>query len=306
MQGFQEGEFQVGVSSAASGSIPLSLQPLYTLISENSNFFPPIYYQKTIVVPHPGSVVLAYPVLSGNLLNYPLFVVNPAERSAAFLAYGIWRLQLMSPVSGLSQDFLKDFLKTVLRTVLTSGNQRLLSVHTDRKIYAPSENIRFSSLLVDQSGVPVSSATVDVSLIDDASLESVANFELAPRGDGGYSASTAGIGAGKYTFVAKALQDGQVVGVDSGSVVVAPLNREFLQPSMNAQLLEQIAALTGGKFMTAQEFEKGNFTLDPEMKRPVALSTSHRFEVLTSLPLLGLVILLLGIEWVTRKIWGLP
>ncbi len=303
---FQSGEFLIGVSPAPSSSVPLGLQSLYSLIAANSNLFPPIFYQRIVVALFGGSSTLALPVINGNVLGYPLFIVNQSRRSAAFLGYGLWRLQLMSSVSGLRPDFLQSFVTTLLRTLLSTGNQRLLTVQTSKRIYDPSESVRFNSLLVDQAGTPVSDASIDVNLINDASRESSADIQLSPVGSGSYTGSVSGLGEGRYTFVANAKKGGETLGSDSGTVLVAQLNREYAQPSMNAQLLRQIAAATDGKFMTPSQFLRGDLQFDPEMKTPVQVSTSNRFEILSSLPILAVVIVLLGVEWVMRKVWGLP
>ncbi len=304
--GLQPGELQVGVSLVDAGSLPATLQPIHALLSSSSALLPPLYYRHIQCKPAPGAVSLASPVVNGVRLDAPMLVISPANRSAAFLAYGLWRLQLMSSLSGLRSDFLQDFLTTLIRTLISGGRQRLLTVHTDKKVYDPSEQINFNALLVDQGGAPVNDATVDLDITDESSRRPVSEIRLMPTGDGGYTGSASGLGEGRYLFTAYAKSGATNLGSDSGTVVVEPLNAEFAQTAMNATLLKQIAVVSGGEFVTPSEFLQHGVDLRADWKQPVLLHESKRFELLSSLPVLALVFLLLAAEWTLRKIWGLP
>ncbi len=306
VQSYQKGEFQVGISPVSSGALSANLQPLYTLLSANSSLFPPLYYQRIECKPVPGSIPLAFPILNGVRLNSPVLLASEANRSAAFLAYGLWRLQLMSSLSGLRSDFLQDFVSTLIRTLISGGKQKLLTVHTDKKVYDPSEAINFNSFLVDRSGSPVNDATVEVNINSASTRQSAADVQLTQTGDGGYSGSVSGLGGGKYSFVATAKSSSTFLGSDSGTIVVEPLNTEFIQTSMNVQFLRQLSSVTGGEFVTPSQFMQNGLNINPEWKEPVRLSDTRRFEFLSSLPILAIVFVLLSVEWIMRKIWGLP
>jgi hypothetical protein len=304
--GFQNEEFQVGISPTGAGSLPVVLQPLYTLLSASSALLPPLYYQRIECRPKAGAVALAYPVFNGVKLNSPVFVIDPATRSAAFLAYGLWRFQLMSSLSGVRSDFLEDLVGSLIRTLISGGKQKLLTVHVDRKVYDPSEPVSFNALLVGQGGSPVNDASVHVNVKSVATGRICADFTLSSMGDGGYSGGTAGLGEGKYLFTAAARSGSTFLGADSGSVVVEPLNTEFIRTSMNAPLMRQLASVSGGEFMTPSKFIREGVELRPEWLEPLRLANSKRFELLSSLPILAVVLLLLAVEWTIRKVWGLP
>jgi hypothetical protein len=304
--GMSSGEFQVGISAVGSLDQSGDLQPFYTMLQEYSSLIPPLYYQRIDCKPSYGSVSVAVPVLNGVSMTSPVFLISEMGRSAAFLAYGLWRMQLMSPISGLRSDFLQDFLATLLRNLINSGKQKLLTVSTDKKTYDPSEGVNFVSLLVDQTGSPINDASVDVNIKNEATKKFVSNVQLDRSGDGSYAGSVSGFGEGKYSYYAKAKSNSGFLGVDSGTIVVESLNKEFVQTSMNAPLLEQISSVTGGQFLSPQEFMDGKLPIKPEWKEPVTLKSENRFELLSSLPILAIVFVLLGVEWFMRKIWGLP
>lgn len=305
VSGFQSGEFQVGILPVNSETFPLSLQPICTLLDAGFSQFPPLYYQRIQCRPLPGAVALASPVMNGVRVNTPVFLIDPAKRSAAFLAYGLWRLQLMSPLSGLSSDYLQNFVTALMRTLISGGRQKLLAVHTDKNVYDPSETIRFNALLVGQGGSPLDDATVDLTM-KDRSGEVASDIRLSSTGSGGYTGSVLGLGTGRYSFVARATSGSTFLGADSGTVIVEPLNTEYVRTSMNAPLLRQIASVSGGAFFTPAQFEKNGIQIRQAWKEPLRLTNSTSFELLSLLPILALVLLLLAAEWTMRKIWGLP
>jgi hypothetical protein len=212
----------------------------------------------------------------------------------------------MSSISGLRSDFLREFLATLIRNLINSGKQRLLTVGTDKRTYDPSETMNFLSLLVDQTGSPVNNAVIEVNIENEVTKKSVSDLKLNRNGNGSYTGSLGGLGEGEYSYYAKAKSGSNFLGADSGTIVVESMNTEFIQTSMNAQLLKQLSLVTGGKFLTPQEFISGNLPIKPEWKEPVSLTSERKFELLSTLSILVVVFVLLGAEWVMRKIWGLP
>ncbi|HEY9167271.1 MAG TPA: hypothetical protein VIS48_14035 [Candidatus Kryptonia bacterium] len=307
--GFQGGEFQIGLYASAEASAPLELQPLNSLFVSNYALLPPLYYQRVDGLPVSGTTALVLPVMNGTKLNSPILYFNLRNRSAAFLAYGLWRLKMMSALSGLQPDFLNEFIETILRTLINGGKQKLLTLHTDKKNYDPSEKIQFNALLVDQAGSPVSDAAVDVRIESEGTHRTFSDIQLAATGEGGYSGEIPAPGEGKYVFVGRVsalAPPATFYGADSGTVVVEPLRTEFVQTPMNATLLRQVASVSGGRFMTPEEFIRHGLNLNPEWKEPVDLTDTKKFEILSLLPALGLALALLTVEWTLRKLWGLP
>ena len=302
---YSSGEYQVGISPEAGPNMSATLQPIYSLVESNSSMFPPLYYQMIECLPSPGSEPIASPVINGVKSASPVFLVDPAGRSAAFLAYGLWRLQLMSPLSGVRSDFLQEFLTTLMRTLISSGKQKLLTVRTDKSVYDPSEAIHFSALLVGQGGKPLDGANVDLA-INDRSGKKFSDIRLSSVGGGAYTGAVSGLGEGRYEYVADATYGSTFAGADSGSVSVEPLNVEYVQTAMNVSLLKQIASVSGGAFYTPSQFIKNGINLEPSWKKPTKLLHSSSFELLSSLPILALVFVLLAVEWTVRKLWGLP
>jgi len=172
-------------------------------------------------------------------------------------------------------------------------------------VYDPSEAVSFNALLVGQDGTPINDAGVDLT-VRNRLAQNVGEVKLTPTGDGSYSGSLSGLGEGRYSFDARAVAGSVVLGTDSGSVIVQPLNLEFIRTQMNAGLLRQIASFSGGEFLSPSQFISKGIDIQKQWKSPVRHSRSESFELLSSVPILAFVAVLLAVEWLTRKLWGLP
>lgn len=76
-------EFQIGISTmgfsqgiSPEENIPASLQPIYSLLSSNSNLIPPLYYRRIDCKSANGATALAVPVLNGVRLDVPIFFMS--------------------------------------------------------------------------------------------------------------------------------------------------------------------------------------------------------------------------------------
>lgn len=302
--GFNSGESQISVAPSSQENVPILEQEIWKKLAENAQFFPPIYYQLITCQPKNDATVLAYPVLNGVKLQNPLFVLNLNERSAAFLGYGVWKLQLMSSISGLNSDFLHDFLTSTVMTLINGNRFKQLTVRSDKTIYDPTEPVSFSALLFNQAGKNISDATVRVVVKQDGNTTS--EVILTPSNDGAYDGNINPLPEGKYKYVATAFSNNAVVGADSGKFAVEPANIEFLQTRMNVDVLRGISNETGGEFLNARQFLEKGIQLKNEWLIPVDRSYSKNLEIVSNLPLLIILILILSAEWALRKIFGLP
>jgi hypothetical protein len=130
--------------------------------------------------------------------------------------------------------------------------------------------------------------------------------ELRPIGSGRYEGEIDGLAQGEYTFRAAAFSGGSSLGTDAGTLRVGGLNLEFLETRMNAELLQQIAYRTGGKFFTPATAGGLRAALD---SLGTLAPREERHAQAIELPhwptLLAFIILLLAAEWIVRKRSGM-
>jgi hypothetical protein len=111
---------------------------------------------------------------------------------------------------------------------------------------------------------------------------------------------------GDYTFKATASFEGQPLGEDNGRFSIGELNLEYQDTRMNAQLLRQIAARSGGAFFLPSDLPDLSATLGTQPTFVArAVHTSREFELWNWKYMLALVVALFAVEWFIRKRSGM-
>lgn len=110
--------------------------------------------------------------------------------------------------------------------------------------------------------------------------------------------------AGDYTIRVAASQDGRELGTTKARFVVLEQDLELDNPLADATLLENIAAMTGGKGLVPEELPDFLKKL-AEATEELQVQTEAKRTFWDTWPFFLVFVGLLGIEWYLRKRWGL-
>jgi hypothetical protein len=171
-------------------------------------------------------------------------------------------------------------------------------------LYGQGEPLAFQAQVYDVQQRPVDDAQVRVIVQQrNQAMEGL----LTSVGNGRYEGTLQGIGEeGVFAYRATAGHDGRVLGADSGTVRVGGTHVEFLTTQSNTSLLRTIAARTGGAYLNPKEFSR----LPDELARqgfftPRTVKDGIEIQARSWPYLIGLIVLLLAIEWFIRKRSGM-
>lgn len=271
---------------------------------------PPIYRSETPVTAKPESDVLAWARIGATRLNEPLIVARRLGRSRSMLVagYGIFRWQLLGegprelrgeqPVGVLD-----EFILNAMRWLGTIDDERRVRIATTKQLYNLGEAVRFHAQVYDENYDVVSDAVVS---IDIDGPEARRSLTLAASGSGRYEGTLNDLPAGDYNFTGRASRGAREIGGDGGRFVVGEIGLEFLQPSMNAELLRALAGRTGGRFYTAAE--SGTLIEDIQGAdgfKPRSVESERELALWSSPWVLALAIFCFALEWVLRKRSGM-
>lgn len=266
---------------------------------------PPIFKTQASVKAKPEAVVLATARIATVVTNDPLLLLRNVNRqkSLAVVGYGIWRWRLMAQGNRETEHLMATFLTNGIRWLTTRDDARPVKVTPVKPAFAQGEPIEFVGQVYDASASPIDNATLRVTArVHERAFETI----LQPLGNGRYEGSLQGLGEGDYTFTASATHEGQQLGEDRGRFSVGELNLEYQETRMNVQLLRQMAARSGGGFVMPSEIAKLPSLLTERASFvPRELKTTEERELWNWPYLLGLVIVLLGVEWFIRKTHGM-
>ena len=158
--------------------------------------------------------------------------------------------------------------------------------------------------MYDESLNPVSEAvvTVEVTAPDGTQYP----YTMTNTGSGRFTLRIDALPEGTYAYTAQAVRINTSMGTDRGVFTVGSVNLESRSTRSNEALLQQIAYRSGGDLFT-----EGTLSTLPErlnsdsLFTPITQSQELEFDLRRIPWILGIIILLLGLEWVLRKRSGL-
>lgn len=275
------------------------------------NKLPPIFRTETFVRVKPESDVVATMKVNNAPLNDPLIVTRSFQnsKSIAILGYGLYRWKLLGYASELSKgrtettDLFTTLLNNSFRWLSLAESKKLVSIKTNKKFYNSNEAVEFIAEVYDGNYTPIDKATVAVK---STSGKNTRDIKLTSLGNGRYYGSIPSLESGDYSFSGSAKLNDKNLGEDNGRFTVGDISLEFRNLKANYSLLRAISSSSGGKFYSSEEFR--NVVSDISKHKAFrSRSVKERSETaLWNYPyLLGLAILLFGIEWFLRKRSGM-
>lgn len=267
---------------------------------------PPIYYSYLNAKVIAGAEILAAvnKSRSGMPTSLPeqALIVSKrtgAQKSAAFLGYGLWRWDFLMWGIGKNNQYYQQILNNTIRWLVTKEDSKLIRITADKEIYRGGEPISFTGQAYFEDYRPMDGAKIRVVI---RKGERQHEINLAGVGDGKYEGQLPVLDGGDYTFEGIAFYKDRKIGSDTGKFSVEQFNLEFQSTRMKRELLQQIARQSGGEVVVTDSLQKLSEKLVFPPKRSVQ---SREWELWNKLTLMIIAIACLSIEWFVRKRKGM-
>ncbi len=234
---------------------------------------------------------------SGRFGNRKFFVVN---------GFGAWRWDFYPQRSDSNQEFYAKLIENVILWLSGGEDQQYVIVRPEKEIYESGDKITFRANVSDERFQPVDNAGIRVILWDSSHTRETRHPEreltLQPRGRGAYEGSLDMLDPGSYAYRGIVSINGVDAGEDSGNLFVSDFSMEMMNPQRNSEVLMKLAGATGGKYY--RDIHDASLSLDVPntLKRTFG---DRRWEFISSAWLMGILVLVLSVEWFLRKKWGL-
>jgi uncharacterized membrane protein len=250
--------------------------------------------------PRPGAEILATAAAGG--AARPLVAVQRygEGRSMIFAGEASWRWRMMLPASDTSYE---TFWRQAVRWIALGASDPV-AIHPVAAA-GVGDDVAIRTAVRDRSFNPVRDADVTIRIVaPDGKLNDIrASVDANERGDGSlFTATFTPEGPGLHRVSVTARRGKEDMGTATTSVLVGGADTEMSDPRLNLNVLERIAAGTGGRVMTADEVDGLVATL--QAATPAAALAVSR-DLWHNGPSLALIIGLLTGEWLLRRKWGL-
>ena len=184
-------------------------------------------------------------------------------------------------------------------TALRANNEKF---HIDAKnIFGQSEAVTFDAQLYNDNYEPVNIPDVELTVRRAGEQGKSYTFNRTATG---YSLNIGILPPGSYSYNATTRFNGKSL-TASGSFLIEDLQLEAMNTVADHSLLRTMATTTGGTMVAARELEQiGKLLRERDDMKTLVFSETSYSDML-NLPLIFIIIvLLLAVEWITRKYHG--
>ena len=250
--------------------------------------------------PRPGASVLAVTSGAGGSPRALVAVQRYGEgRSLVFTGEAAWRWRMMLPASDRSYD---TFWRQAIRWLaIGAGDPIAMTAPAGASV---GEHLPLGVVVRNAAFEAVADASVDVRVTppDGRLAQLRAAPDSAPSPEGRFTATYHAQQPGVYRVTAEVRRGADTIGTAATSVLVGGSDLEMTDPRLNVNVLQRVAAASGGRLVGEDDLASLPETLRSGV--PAAMLTIRRDLWHNAWSFLAIVVLLAS-EWVLRRRWGL-
>ncbi len=245
----------------------------------------------------PGAVTLLEVEVGNQAL--PMLVSQRYGRGKVMVlaSGGTWRWQMQMPSEDDSHEI---FWRQLLQEMISEAPHQV-DFYTDQSWYRDDTTLVLEARVRTTDFEPNTDAEVRVILVPEQGVpENLALQEVADE-PGLYRGSIDVTSSGPVQLDMRASQGETELATQRLFVTRSDASAEYFNAAQNRQLLERIAAQTGGRYWTLDTLDQ----LPDQVRFSAAGITERQWLPLWSMPVNFILLFLLkGLEWLLRKRWG--
>ena len=246
----------------------------------------------------PGAVVLAAASASGGAM-FPIVAVQQygRGRSMVFGGEASWRWRMMAASTDRSHEF---FWRQTARWLAESSPDPVAIAVPDAP--QPGDSVSIDVDARDAAFAPVADAVVNATVELPGGDRQPLTFRRVAAAAGRFTSTFRPERAGLYHVRAEAGRAGSPLGGSDRWIYVGGGDREFADPRLNEGFLRRAARESGGRYVRAADAARLMAWLQEAARQNRAPVPDDLWDKPW---VLGLLVLLLSLEWGLRRRWGL-
>jgi hypothetical protein len=214
---------------------------------------------------------------------------------------GLWRWRLHCFQTNGNHDSFNEFIQKIIQYLALKENEDNFNIYHPA-LFQETDAIEFRAELYNDSYELVNTPDIEMKLTNDSLQEFLYQFD---RVDDFYLLNTGSLKPGDYTFEASTKLGNQQF-TEKGSFSVSKSELEVQNTQADFGLLYQISSITGGNFFPIGKY--GTLLDTIVFNKQITVhqyQQTYQTEWINLKTIFVLLLLLLGIEWVFRKYWGI-
>lgn len=263
------------------------------------NSFPDIFKTVSSFSVNPS----AETILIMNRNTAPAFIIENTgkNRSAAFLAYGVykWRLNNQRNNAG---DVLNYLITSSVIAVTDREQKKAFSIETTRPVYSKFENVKFTARINNyelQGG-----EKIKIKIVGERFNST---FELIKKDNRYYEGEINVPADGSYSYTAELFAGNNFIESSDNRFLIGENNFEYLITKADNSVLNELTGVSSGVNFSNKESNAVKDSLERFSELSVSeFRSGKNFDLNVNPYYLGILIFLLCLEWFFRKRNNLP
>ncbi len=284
---------QIGADRWSAAAAWSQLPPVYT-----SNVFGQFWpNSETLVYATPANVPPPRTAES----KRPLLLIrsNGAQKSAALLAYGIWRWDLLMWGIGNTDDMFSQLINNLVRWIESTRPDDLVRVEIEKTNFHYGEPVNVKVEVFNDERKPISDADVKIALAHQSGQE---EFLATRAGEGKYNLTLHPEQPGDYTIAVTAQEGDRKLGEASALFSLGEYSKELADLRVQEVLLRSISKTSGGRYISPDSLSDLPAAVAGQAR---AVTESKEIEIWNDPYTLMAILLFLSVEWSVRKRKGM-
>ena len=272
-------------------------------VAETVNTFPPLSLPHLEFSLNSNHDILLQMEIQDVLMQAPLlsFTTDDNGRKNAFLlGTGIWRWKLNDYYKHKNNDYFEELFTKSIKYLLTEKDKELIVNHKEN--YLNNEAVIFTADLRNPSQELINEPDLRIRITNKHSKK-IYEYDFIKK-DKSYFLSINNLSEGIYNYTAQAEFGGKIY-VEDGSFSVVSIGAEAQELVADAQRMQLLASLTGGKNYKVSEMNQLAEAIENDERITSIVREETNYKDLINMKSLFFVILsLVSIEWILRKMFG--
>ena len=249
----------------------------------------------------PNTEIVLYQRVGTVQTQKPLLMVsNGANRSAMLLGEGLWAWRLEEYDLTEKHEVVDEIITKVIQFISTKDDKRKLRVYPLNNEFLLGDKVVFDTEVYNDIYEKLYNQSIKLDLTDERGK--VRNYTYTnTQGNSRFDIS--GLQQGVYRYKASVTVLGKPEEV-SGQFVVKDIALESLNTTADFNLLRQLSQQTGGRFVAGNQIESlKTYLLSRNLPDKIDATEELR-EPINLRWLFFVLMILVTVEWVTRKFQG--
>ncbi len=299
----------IGGSNNQSDEVQAIFKPSFSSFTFDEDYkriirsLPPLNAPFGKYKPGPKTNTLLYQRIGRVDTDYPLLAFSDINniKTAILSAEGIWKWKLANFMEQNNHDAFNELLNKAIQFTTVKNDKRKFRADVSKNVFKENEQIRLEAQLFNDTYEAVNEPDVFAVITDQNKKEF--NYTFSKK-DNYYTLNPGYFKAGKYNFEAKVNYNGKEL-KDKGSFTVKSIQLEKYDLQARHNVMYDLSKRSGGKVFSRSNLNQlQEEILTSDKIKPILYSSNKTQSILSIRWILGLLILLLILEWFLRRYFG--